>query len=162
MLMHARGCQKLPEAVRGCQRSLICRLENFPGAVPLLYLTCTSIEVSGGLWSWTPLTGSGVGRSARILWVGGGWLLAKICMMVIGLARAARLMVGGGHLGQVLYQITIIQYEIFIAILLAMHFVTTWKDYSSILYCNQNVSLLCDLFKLSGLIFLLGIFSGWS
>ena len=67
--------------------------------------------VSVGWWSWTPLAGSGFGRSARIHWVGGGWLLAKICMMVMGLARAARLMVGGGHLGQVLYQNTIIQFN---------------------------------------------------
>ena len=59
--------------------------------------------VSGGFWSWTPLAGSGFGRSARIHWVGGGWLLAKIVMMVRGLARAARLMVGGGHSGKVWY-----------------------------------------------------------
>ena len=68
------------------------------------------------------MAGSGFGRSARILWVGGGWLFASMCMMVMGLASAARLMVGGGHSGIVPdYNNTI---SIFIALLAAMHFVT--------------------------------------
>ena len=56
------------------------------------------VSVSGVGWTWTPLAGSGFGRSARILGVGGGWFVAKMCMMVMGLVRFA-LMVG--HLAKI-------------------------------------------------------------
>ena len=44
------------------------------------------------------MAGSGFGRSARILGVGGGWFVAKICMMVMGLVRFEQLMVFNGSL----------------------------------------------------------------
>ena len=52
-------------------------------------------------------------------------------MMVMGLARAARLMVGGGHLGQVLYQITIIQCNLFIALELSDAFRHGMEKYTA-------------------------------
>ena len=39
-----RGFLMLPEATRDCQRSPICRIENFPGAFTLWRLTSGSIE----------------------------------------------------------------------------------------------------------------------
>ena len=44
-----------------------------------------------GLVDLDPMSGSGLGRSARVL--GGGWWLAKMVMMVNGLVMVAQLIV---------------------------------------------------------------------